>query len=179
MLQNYTFQTKRPNKSTKKGLTGKNLCQFCWLALKQKPQKPHFWDRNSSEFLTLSAIILLVCEHPDSLITNIVTLSGISISSWKNPAFGGKTVKAECIVKIAFELCWTDGAASTESSLFELCRVVTEVDDHQCASCFAETEKPLRLKLKDVSEAVKYIVWFFRPALSSGRGYLPLSVRRP
>ena len=122
-------------------LTSKNLCQFCWLALKQKPQKPHFWDRNSSEFLTLSAIILLVCEHPDSLITNIVTLSGISISSWKNPALGGKTVKAECRVKIAFELCWTDGAASTESSLFELCRVVTEVDDHQCASCFAETEK--------------------------------------
>jgi len=40
-------------------------------------------------------------------------------------------------------------------------RVVTEVDDHQCASCFAETEKPLRLKPKDVSEAVKYIVWFF------------------
>ena len=30
--------------------------------------------------------------------------------------------------------CWTDGAASTESSLFELCRVVTEVDDHQCAA---------------------------------------------
>ena len=27
--------------------------------------------------------------------------------------------------------CWTDGAASTESSLLELCRVVTEVDDHQ------------------------------------------------
>jgi hypothetical protein len=26
-----------------------------------------------------------VCEHPDSLIANIVTLSGISISSWKNP----------------------------------------------------------------------------------------------
>ena len=73
----------------------------------------------------------------------------------------------------------TDGAARTESSLFELCRVVTEVDDHQCASCFAETEKPLRLKPKDVSEAVKYIVWFFRPALSSGRGYLPLAVRRP
>ena len=41
--------------------------------------------------------------------------------------------------------------------------------------CFAE--KPLLLKPKDVSEAVKYIVWFFRPALSSGRGYLPLSVR--
>ena len=40
---------------------------------------------DSDEFLTLSAIILLVCKHPDSLITNIVTLSGISISSWKNP----------------------------------------------------------------------------------------------
>ena len=74
-------------KRGEKRLTSKNLCQFCWLALKQKPPKPHFWDRNSSEFLTLSALILLVCEHPDSLITNIVTLSGISISSWKNPAF--------------------------------------------------------------------------------------------
>jgi len=31
-----------------------------------------------------------VCEHPDSLITNIVTLSGISISSWKNPALAEK-----------------------------------------------------------------------------------------
>jgi len=30
-----------------------------------------------------------------------------------------------------FELFRTDGAASTESSLLELCRVVTEVDDHQ------------------------------------------------
>ena len=47
-----------------------------------------------------------------------------------------------------------DGAASTESSLFELCRVVTEVDDHQCASCFAETEKPL-LKIVVI---VKFIV---------------------
>ena len=25
--------------------------------------------------------------------------------------------------------------------VFSVCRVVTEVDDHQCASCFAETEK--------------------------------------
>jgi len=39
----------------------------------------------------LSAIILLVSKLSDRIITNIVTLSGISISSWKNPAQGRKT----------------------------------------------------------------------------------------
>jgi hypothetical protein len=33
-----------------------------------------------------------VSKLPDSLITNIVTLSGISISSWKKPDLGGKTI---------------------------------------------------------------------------------------
>ena len=37
----------------------------------------------------------------------------------------------------------TDGAASTESSLLELCRVVTEVDDHQWQkkACFHFAER--------------------------------------
>ena len=49
------------------------------------PEKPHYETETLVRVITLSAIILLVCEHPDSLIANIVTLSGSLSHNGKEP----------------------------------------------------------------------------------------------
>jgi len=76
------------------------------LYLKPKPRKPFQRLEALSEpyVLSVMSLSLRACSSANaiSLITSTIVVTS---PRKKNPALGGKTVKAECRVKIAFELC--------------------------------------------------------------------------